>query len=721
MGQRHQILIVSKVRDRYRLLAGANYQWPDGVVPRYRYGRGPIQICLRLLSIFGCKANRIPLKHELRAASELLDSEWGKRSEFKGFPFITTCMVAGCSFHRESPNWVSLSPWKFPFASYEPDFDVDMTVIDVSNLERLKYCFPHPNGLAESLAWVSLSAERYYAWYLHSSHIGLPDGQHLVPSNWEGSESQIQDQESVKCLSRYTLFREAALRNLLSEKPTNWNQVHESQENLRMHVKSLREIALDSFFGFAMDGLDFSLDDLSKVRHVPCLEAELRKRLRQRAQINCVPSSPNTIMLFGVAFSGISHLSLSVFSGMTAECLLEAAFGILRDNHIRSVDLSNLTQLSETDIAKILDAAVSLKQIYLMNMPQVSVHFAISCQACLSFKFKNVYHSDLLRLPFKREPLLMTNLKSTIQTPGLFFGRNSPIKHILLARVFTDHGNPLLLGKDGGTAIDWESYKHTSQFDHIEQPHAGQMHQMVIPLHDINLHPKKLVTGLSNFFHTAYNGRRQSHSPLAANQLASIMTTAFTTDASSTVIHQLPATLYKITTSLTRWHENLWPVPYMPLKPGEWAVVIVNVVQMDGIADRSSNTDTDGTFKTEQLQRVFRESYRLAIITPRTEDAQSGYRVESMESFLEQIMGEELGNGTSDISRAIAKWKGQMGSIETCAEEEISRLLPVFENNSEIVMGSQEVRWILEDEREREDELENYSDVESSDSDEVDV
>ncbi|KAL9594602.1 MAG: hypothetical protein Q9219_006946 [cf. Caloplaca sp. 3 TL-2023] len=591
-----------------------------------------------------------------------------------------------------------------------------MTVIDISNLERLMYCFPDKEG-----PWFSLSAGQYYTSYLRAPHVGLPDEQ-FVPSDWEGSESQARDQEVVKRLSRYTLFPRTALQNLLSEQSTNIDQVHDSQENLCTHVKSLREITLDSFFGFAIDGLEFSLDDLAEVRQLSYFGVELRKRLRRRARINCLPSSPNTTILFEVAFSGISHLSLSEFSFMTAEWLLKAAFGILRDNHIWSIDLSNLTQLSETDIAKILDAGVSLKQFYLMNMPHVSTGFAFLCQARLGSDLE-VYHSDLLGLPFTYTPLLITNLKSTIQTPRLILGRHSPIKHLVLTRVFTDHENPLR-SKDGGCTVDWGSYQHTSEFDHRGQPHAGQMHQMIIPLHDMNLYPRKLVTAVANFFHSAYYGRRQSPGPLATNQIASVMATAFATDTSFTMIHQLPETLFNISTHfLLPWHGNLWPVPCLPLKPGEWAVVVVNVDQMDGIKDQPQNFDMEGTpnasvSQTEQLHRQVRENYRLAIITPRTEDAQSGYRVESMESFLKEITGKELGKHASDITRAIERWKNQVGSIETCAEEEITSLLPVLEVNSEIMMKSQEMRFVLKDERKWEDRWEdrrqNYISVDSN-------
>ena len=60
MGQRHQLFVVARVRNRYRTLAVVHRQW--------LYEMGPIERCLRLIHIFEAEPNQIPIKQELRAA-----------------------------------------------------------------------------------------------------------------------------------------------------------------------------------------------------------------------------------------------------------------------------------------------------------------------------------------------------------------------------------------------------------------------------------------------------------------------------------------------------------------------------------------------------------------------------------------------------------------------------------------------------------------------------
>ncbi|KAL8689401.1 MAG: hypothetical protein Q9218_004923 [Villophora microphyllina] len=689
MGQRHQILIVAKVRNRHRFLAGLHYHWPNKHAPKWLYRVGPIKVCLRLLSIFESKANSIPLTQELRAASELHDDLWTKHSNVEVFPYITTCLAVGCSFIPGAPDLVSVAHWDFPFSD-DLNFDIDMTVIEISHLGHLRYCLPKVfygapdvSGFSEFPVWYPLSAGQYAGQYLsYYSQLRKPEDTDSKDPDGEGFKSPSQDDGMAKRLDGYNLLRKAVL-----------------QRDKRVHVKSLRETALDSFFACVMDGGELELNDLAEVRQLPDFAQKIRKRLVTRARNNGILSLANSLILLELALSGNTHIDSSAFCGLTAECLTEAMFRILRNNHVRSIDLSHLTQLSEADVNKILDAASDLKRLYLLQMPQVSTEFV--------FHPNEIYHADLLRLPFTDpESFFITNLRSALQAPHLAIGQNSPVKYVLFARVITNDETPILR-KDGGTAIDWGSYKLSLDLEYQEQPQSGQMHQMICPLHDINLHPHKLVARLANFIFSASKDRRATYGLPDTNSLGSTMANSFATGASSTEIPHLPGMLSNIANSLAMMAGFLttyWPVPFPNAK--------VQPKKTD-----KNTTEATSMLQMERSQLADHERFRLAVITPKTDDGNKSYRVECMESFLKNVMGKELGTDVMDITKAMDYWKGQVGFVEKCAVDEMHDLAPALERNSEIVMQSEGMQLI--EEEERDDEYARINQVFDFDSDEI--
>ncbi|KAL8798889.1 MAG: hypothetical protein Q9200_007674 [Gallowayella weberi] len=200
--------------------------------------------------------NRTPLAHELRAAAKLHDRQWTERNDFKGLPFLTTCLVIGCAFQPEAPNWVSLDLWKFPFALGSPETGIDLTIIDISDSESLKYCFAKKNSGLGSRLWDTLSAGQYFAWKTRRQYRGIPNVLHVNPSDGQGFDSQVDDREMVKRLTYYELFRDAAFHSLLTQYPVAMEQVEIHRTDHQIYLKALYQMANDAFFGFAIKGLD---------------------------------------------------------------------------------------------------------------------------------------------------------------------------------------------------------------------------------------------------------------------------------------------------------------------------------------------------------------------------------------------------------------------------------------------------------------------------------
>jgi hypothetical protein len=81
MGQRHQLIIIAKIGNRYRGLATTHHQW--------LYGATALKVCFRLIHIFQADVNRLALQHELRWAKTLRDNDWelDEKSAMNVVPF----------------------------------------------------------------------------------------------------------------------------------------------------------------------------------------------------------------------------------------------------------------------------------------------------------------------------------------------------------------------------------------------------------------------------------------------------------------------------------------------------------------------------------------------------------------------------------------------------------------------------------------------------------
>jgi hypothetical protein len=137
MGQRHQLFVIAKIANRYRGLAVFHHQW--------LYGARALKQCLALLTIFSAPANRLAILQELAAARRHGESFWTKpRHYYDGevpFPFISTCLLLGASFDVKDGYYADLTLKPFNMAFNGGDNNDGITIIDITNLSHVRYCF----------------------------------------------------------------------------------------------------------------------------------------------------------------------------------------------------------------------------------------------------------------------------------------------------------------------------------------------------------------------------------------------------------------------------------------------------------------------------------------------------------------------------------------------------------------------------------------------------
>ncbi|KAL8916578.1 MAG: hypothetical protein Q9172_006243 [Xanthocarpia lactea] len=642
----------------------------------------PLKRCLHLLELFHAKANRAPISQELRAAREHDDSFWDQRDILQPFPFVATCLTVGCSFDPDVGYQEEVHPEPFNTTFKEVEYDEGITVLDITYPDKVKYCFAVLPGQL-GVTWPTtvsrpMSADNYLSrYYKPPGHVSRTEhGSDNASLNTddikdEGYERPSPDGDTRRSIEKlvsrfapYQLMNEEALKSVWSEEVDGLKDPLEHDRSHHTQVASLRNIAMDQVIRTVLKAPILDKDVVGYAHQLPDFKPRLRSKLLFMAQDGELPSSAVTVSYMEFAFWSESHVDLSIFSNLTAQCLVEAACKILKDGNVKSLDLSHLRQLSEADMTKILDVAAHLDSLYLLEMTQISLKFLESTWNEPEPFTTNIYHTETLRRPFTEENHTYSKLVPSIKSPDIKVGQNNPVKHILWANVYEDDaGNPCLHKIDGGS-VNWTRMQDGS-WD--SEP---TLHLAVFPFHDGFYPITKIVTGLTNFLSCTRKLDR-AFGMIELGTAGFTMAKSFALSPSTlgeptamTNVGPLPEAIFNAASVATKCSNTVWPLPFPELKKGEWSILIFN----------------------DHRWRKMNKVYHLAMIMPKTENPEEGYKVESMESFLEHVVGNSTNAGADAIEKAnlLEYWKRKTPFLEMCPAEEIHELLPAFKKTMEV-------------------------------------
>ncbi|KAI4267736.1 MAG: hypothetical protein L6R38_008118 [Xanthoria sp. 2 TBL-2021] len=646
MGQRHQLFVVAKIRNRYRTLAVAHRQW--------LYEMGPVERCLRLIQIFQAGPNQIPIKQELRAACEKDDDFWTTDS-MQPFPFIATCLLVGSSFEPEDGYQHRVHSLPFNVTLDQIDNNDGITIIDLSDTKNIRYCFAFLDDWPQK-PLKPLSANGYLVRY---------------ETNPGRDEDEDEDEHSEIEEEKYRMITKDILRNWLNPTAGDDKSLdHDEQQAQLVGTKqSLREQTMEQLIDTLLRDPDHDPDAMAEARHLPDFASKLRNKISSLAAANELPSSPALVRCLGIAFDGQTAVDLSSMTQITPGLLVEAISSLLESGIVKSLDLSHLRQLSEKDLEGIVRTKSGLETLYILQMPQISL-LCVGSLWAKNTAFKEIYHTDLFGRPLNLTHRY-SNLVVGLQSPCITDTRN-PIKNILFARVLSKmyNGEPNLR-KDDGITVDWQRSELGLSGSHEE----NHMFFSVFPINDMLLTPTKIVNGLVNFLRCASidsDSCALSESYLAGYTMVKSFASAspYKTD-DSTTIGPFPNLLYKACSTTARTISPLWPVPFPYLCPGELSIVIIN--------EQSPST---------RLEKTFPSKFRLAVISPKTADKSDGYRVQSLEAYLEGLTECSSGIRSEEVAALLQYWKQRMSFVGSCEAAEIDELLPTAEKNLEKVKQS---------------------------------
>ncbi|KAH6995777.1 hypothetical protein BKA56DRAFT_609077 [Ilyonectria sp. MPI-CAGE-AT-0026] len=144
-----QFFVIARVGKTHRSLAATSLYNARGY--------GLAHVCLRLIQIFSDPANRITLKQELTMAAEFFN-DFTEENHFDGqtmplgFSFITACLLTGVGYNPKNwpvrDSWCEVRQQRYNAPQTAPLNNV-ITVLDITDLENISYCFLTPGKLQD--------------------------------------------------------------------------------------------------------------------------------------------------------------------------------------------------------------------------------------------------------------------------------------------------------------------------------------------------------------------------------------------------------------------------------------------------------------------------------------------------------------------------------------------------------------------------------------------
>ncbi len=523
----------------------------------------------------------------------------------------------------------------------EGDNNDGITVIDISNLDAVRYCFVKFGGGFDTTPVPFMTP--------------LPASSYVLDYGDEVSE---RDQETFdEILASIDSWELVSAHNLHETWPRdNWNGVEvqghsdedidESKEgNAKSsgnQIKSLRASAMDTLLQTSLAQPDSDTALLSEAELLHDYLLELRKKLYEKA--DNLDSTPRNIQLLAQAFEGVSDFSLGVFRKFGSQDLLALISDLQRNKKMRTLNLSNSSTIDEVGLRNILQITPELRTLYLMNTPSISIWSVLSLLRENNLTIAELYHTDLFRLylQLRKDDELKFPTGASTKSPVIQLLWVLARSKILRKSASDNDGRP-----------DW---------DKCNPELKGCFG--AFPLEDVLLPPVKLVTGMAQFATFCLN-KTVHYSFEGTETFASVATSSFAMASSSvdgSGFQVGPAPLLLPFKACDRWTRHTSSSPFSMMRasqPGDWSIVVVQEYE-DPIKGELKERETKWTcaFLTPSQDAVISES-------------DSQFIVMDMTSFLAEVAGDQA----QELSEYWERFRRDHREIGTMDAQEVHSLV----------------------------------------------
>ncbi|ESZ98569.1 hypothetical protein SBOR_1019 [Sclerotinia borealis F-4128] len=473
----------------------------------------PPSTCLNIQQIFQSPANRIALSHELRHAARLTEEDWVREGGLKYqiktvaevlFPFILTCLTVGTALNVKEDYLARVHVLPFDTSFDEGDNDDGITVLDITDLERVRYCFVNivpmyseneydGDGTQETRvlppSMTPLTGPQYLSGYYKAT-----------PENQEAFGDLVKSFETlplIDCRDLYSAWpnhswvimvaHDEELEQLHVDEIIAEEERSGNNDEVKVEASEIPSLRQSSLAKVLKSAIDSPSSELPRIIEFASLLSDFYPTAKSKLYANptVVSTSASARRLLNTIFKKESTIDLGPFD-LTTEQILEVLEEVSNNpRDVVSLSFSGNLNITEEFLRGILIKFSRLEFLYLLNTPQIPLTKKIEL---LRGTATQLYDTELLALPFvEREDERLYERKFDLRESPLY-GYIKPIisQMIVMACSFTSNDKR---DTDGGLNI--ESFFKDGVMNNYNHDYA------CTPFVEANLPSSALIAGLA--------------------------------------------------------------------------------------------------------------------------------------------------------------------------------------------------------------------------------
>ncbi|KAI9647576.1 hypothetical protein NHQ30_003961 [Ciborinia camelliae] len=428
---KHQFYVISKIGTRYRGLAvvdhGQEFSSHHSFLPcTYTILDGmdrpyAIEMLLNTVELLQNHQNRICLEHEKRWAARFRECDWNTQKSANPFPFTMTCLVMGVTFKPSSRCYEIISGTPEPFNQEfdKCDNNVGISILDVTDLDKIRYCFVNINPDSEpnrsgrigshgAPSMIPLNANEFVGAYYHEedykedwkkwiqdlNKLDVIDTQALN-SVWPRNTWKIRVGEEVVLLSNadqglpsLCLYNLTGILNFVTELE-NPLPINTSPLTLR---EASKQKLLSEFPKNSVKELTAVMDSGNLL---PDLPPALELAILSTPAI--ITSSAAARHIFSQMLEAKKSIDLGPFD-LSPEHIFEVLKLSKKAGVLKTLSLCGNQKIDDIFLVKLIHDFPSLESLYLLDTPQIPL--AKKIQIFRDQQGLELFDSDLYALPF---------------------------------------------------------------------------------------------------------------------------------------------------------------------------------------------------------------------------------------------------------------------------------------------------------------------------------
>lgn len=702
--------IVAKAGDRYRTFCS---------IQQYFLHVTLAERCLRLIKIFEEPENRIPIQQELLLAQDKPEEFWAAEDQCQAccpfpFPYIATCLILGASFNP-ADGFLDHTKIFYPGQEFDRLSNSDaVTIIDISEPHNVRYCFVGYNSYSfpvPSMTPVSAASHLFDSYdgdgeedEEEEEEEGEEGEESGEESEYEGEsdeDSEGEEDEEVDAYSHEEADHDDIPPTYSHESPVEWartiakgfegrqlmsinslnstwprenwkglveaNSISTDQaQHSSSQVTPLRTLALNKLIETALTDPGFDISWLSELAD---LLDDFLPQLRESLYKNSadLAPSPTSIRVIVQAFQDVPGFRLGAFREFETGDYLSVIAGLQEKTKLLTLNFSGSTKLDLEGLERILQNTSSLKTLYLMDNPALSLQSVLDILHENRLSVANLYHPDLfgLFLHHRARVPLPDEYKMKFLTGA---STKSPVIQILWVFACASELDEYNCRSCG---IHWDKFTanirsrgKNSDFSSYDSP--GLNYGRFSLKHSL-ISPSKLVTGMSEFAEFSLNNKswiRHNYDSYAQAVASSFAMAPSSVNGSKNRVGPVPLMLSIDPLSPMKITDKSAPeYLFSTLVPGDWSLIVLH------------EHDYYKYFTMDSNLPDLKRKWKYAFITTRSDATsyspnEDEIVIADMDTFLAEVAGDEA----NELGKYWETVQSKLDGIEPCDEEVVRAL-----------------------------------------------